>query len=92
MVEAASTSETLVNFYQTAWCYNPEDSHVHTRQRENLKSYKYEDEDGSLLGCSTVKSGRYTLTDDGGSKLLSNIGEYLSDCTVLHPRRQPSSS
>jgi hypothetical protein len=24
MMEAASTSETLVNFYQTEQCYNPE--------------------------------------------------------------------
>jgi hypothetical protein len=31
MMEAASTSETLVNFYQTAWCYNPEDRHLHIR-------------------------------------------------------------
>jgi hypothetical protein len=28
MMEAASTSETLVNFYQTTWRYNPEDSHL----------------------------------------------------------------
>jgi hypothetical protein len=28
MMEAARTSETLVNFYQTTWCYNPEDSHL----------------------------------------------------------------
>jgi hypothetical protein len=28
MMEAARTSETLVNFYQTARCYNPEDSHL----------------------------------------------------------------
>jgi hypothetical protein len=27
MMEAARTSETLVNFYQNAWHYNPEDSH-----------------------------------------------------------------
>jgi hypothetical protein len=27
MMKAASTSETLINFYQTTWCYNPEDSH-----------------------------------------------------------------
>jgi hypothetical protein len=26
MLEAASTSETLVNFYQTTWRYNPEDA------------------------------------------------------------------
>jgi hypothetical protein len=28
MIEAASTSETSVNFYQTTWSYNPEDSHL----------------------------------------------------------------
>jgi hypothetical protein len=28
MMEAARTSETLVNFYQTARRYNPEDSHL----------------------------------------------------------------
>jgi hypothetical protein len=37
MMEAASSSETPVNFYQTR--YNPEDSNFHTRRRENLKSY-----------------------------------------------------
>jgi hypothetical protein len=30
MMEAASTSETSVNFYQTTWCNNPEDNHLHT--------------------------------------------------------------
>jgi hypothetical protein len=29
MMEATSTSETLVNFYQTTRRYNPEDSHLH---------------------------------------------------------------
>jgi hypothetical protein len=38
MMEAASTSETSVNFYRTTRHYNPEDSHLHTRRRENLKS------------------------------------------------------
>jgi hypothetical protein len=38
-MEAARTSETLVNFYQTTRRYNPEDSNLHTHRRENLKSY-----------------------------------------------------
>jgi hypothetical protein len=39
MMEAARTSETLVNFYQTTRRHNPEDSHLRTNRRENLKSY-----------------------------------------------------
>jgi hypothetical protein len=36
MIEAASTSETSVNFYQTTRCYNSEDSHLRTHRRENF--------------------------------------------------------
>jgi hypothetical protein len=39
MIKAASTSETFVNFYQTTRRYNPEDSHLRTHRRENLKSH-----------------------------------------------------
>jgi hypothetical protein len=39
MMEAARTSETLVNFCQTTRRYNPEDSYLHIRRRENLKSH-----------------------------------------------------
>jgi hypothetical protein len=38
MMEAARTSETSVNFYHTTRRNIPEDSHLHTRRRENLKS------------------------------------------------------
>jgi hypothetical protein len=40
MMEAARISETLVNFYQTTRRYNPEDSHLRTHRRENLRSYE----------------------------------------------------
>jgi hypothetical protein len=49
MMEAARTSETLVNFYQTTRCYNPEDSNLHTHCRENLKSYL-----SSLIVCIII--------------------------------------
>jgi hypothetical protein len=39
MVEAASSSEKSVNFYQIVQQNNPEDSHLHTRRCENLKSH-----------------------------------------------------
>jgi hypothetical protein len=39
MMEAARSSETVVNFHQTTWRYNPEDSHLRINHRENLKSY-----------------------------------------------------
>jgi hypothetical protein len=39
MKKAASTSETSVNFYQTTRRNNPEDSHLHSRRRKNLKSH-----------------------------------------------------
>jgi hypothetical protein len=42
MLEAGTTSETLVNFYQTTRRYNPDDSNLHTHRRENLKSYSLE--------------------------------------------------
>jgi hypothetical protein len=51
MMQAASTSETLVNFYQTTRRNNPEDCHLHTRRRENLKSHKLHDH-RSILRCS----------------------------------------
>jgi DNA-binding Lrp family transcriptional regulator len=37
MMEAVSTTETVVNFYQTTWRSIPEDIHLHTRRREKLK-------------------------------------------------------
>jgi hypothetical protein len=38
MMEAASTSETSINFYHTTRRSIPEDSHIHTCRRESLKS------------------------------------------------------
>jgi hypothetical protein len=39
MMEAMNNSETSVNSYETTRRNIPEDSHLHTRRRENLKSF-----------------------------------------------------
>jgi hypothetical protein len=41
MMEAASSSETLANFYQTTRRNNPEDCNLHTRRGEHLKSHLF---------------------------------------------------
>jgi hypothetical protein len=38
-MEAVRTSETSANFDVTTLCYIPEDSKLHTRRHENLKSH-----------------------------------------------------
>jgi hypothetical protein len=38
MMEAVRISETSANFNVTTWRYIPEDSKLHIRRRENLKS------------------------------------------------------
>jgi hypothetical protein len=41
MMEAVRTSETSVHFNVATRRYIPEDSKLHTRRFENLKSHKY---------------------------------------------------
>jgi hypothetical protein len=36
MMEAAGTSETSVNFYQTMWCYNQGDSHLQSWKNKTV--------------------------------------------------------
>jgi hypothetical protein len=48
MMEAASTSETSVNFYQTTWRNNTEDSHLDApfidwRNNREWRSYPFPD-------------------------------------------------
>lgn len=48
MNDAVGTSETSLNLYHTTWRYNTEESRLHTRRHENIKSY--------LLHCSAPHS------------------------------------
>jgi hypothetical protein len=68
---------------------------VPRRSKENLRplsriwgSHGDEYEDGCLLGCSAVITHR---PDNGGSKVLWNVGKLLPGYTALQTRRQPSS-
>jgi hypothetical protein len=41
MMETARTAETSVDFQLRTWQYIPEDSELHTRRRDNLKSHTF---------------------------------------------------
>jgi hypothetical protein len=51
MIDAARTSERSVHFYQATRRYNSEDSLLHTRLRENLKSHAT----GFFILCFVLK-------------------------------------
>jgi hypothetical protein len=56
MVEAVSTSETLVKFYNTKWHNIPEDSHLHTCHPDHLNFHS----------CSPAKKQKCSLEGRSG--------------------------
>jgi Na+/melibiose symporter-like transporter len=55
MIGAVSISEMLVSFYNITRRNIPEDSHLHTRRRENLKSHQDNYENKNLITGLIVK-------------------------------------
>jgi hypothetical protein len=92
MMEAASTSETSVNFYPTTLRYNPKYAHLHAR-RDNLKSY-YIHVDQKLrkntqLGLGKVKLLFLTTMWLGHSTnecYVTNLYEHLLTYSMLVSR------
>jgi hypothetical protein len=86
-MEAARTSETSVNFYQTTRCYNPEDSHLHTHRRENLKSYKIEMARQLLAESSSIMfhQNRF-IQAEAGTGNNCNTGSEYDDNMFIHSR------
>jgi hypothetical protein len=66
--QAVSNSELSVDLYQTTRCNTPEDSHLHTRRRENLKSH-------NLM----ILQSRFFFTskDDTTAMLVQLVGRIL---------------
>jgi hypothetical protein len=77
MMKAVSTSETSVNLYQTTRRNNPENSHLHTRRRENLKSHKQR-------GFAPCKSF-YPLCTNGSIPGGKAAGAYTDNLSLSGP-------
>jgi hypothetical protein len=69
MMEAASTSETSVNFYQTTRRNIPEDSHLHIRRSEKLKSH-----DVDIASSRGLKSTNRTTKNNQLFSVTLNLG------------------
>jgi Zn-finger protein len=77
MMEAASTSETLANFYQTTWHNMPEDSHLHTNRHENLKSHspKYIPCVTTVQSCLLLFCILLPTTETYGAFIYGGLGD-----------------
>jgi hypothetical protein len=51
-----SNSETSVSFYETTWRNIIEESHVHTRRRENMKSHAAQERSMLASACTIYSS------------------------------------
>jgi hypothetical protein len=81
-MEAARTSETLVNFYQTTRRYNPEDSHLRTHRRENLKSYLIKDW-FVLAGMFHIREAPIRNSDRESAEIFSRTSSVAPDTCLL---------
>jgi hypothetical protein len=64
MMEAASTSETSVNFYQSTRLYNPEASHL--QMRDSHLSSELEAGINSAKGTGTVFLATFLIASERG--------------------------
>jgi hypothetical protein len=88
---------------QHHFCSFVSSCHVDLQVNTNIpafgETYYLHNEDGCLLGCCTVQSGRVVPTfqrsllppASGRCETIWNVGTTLPNYTVLQPRRQPSS-
>jgi hypothetical protein len=77
--EAASTSETSVNVYQTTRRKFPEDRHLHTRRRDNLKCHLFIH--NLFYDAVSISDYRYTALNE--CWLLKNeFGKDVEGCEV----------
>jgi hypothetical protein len=79
-MEAASTSETSANLYQTTRRNTPEDSDLHTRRCENMKSHL-----GKLFSTAhslTSRLHQQTLATPYAYELLCVISALSNNCRL----------
>jgi hypothetical protein len=77
-MEAARISETLVNFYQTTRCYNPEDSHL--RRLNCLKGKKKK----RKLRCNSAQRNCVRQTPSCENQRSPSYSKNTSPGSLLH--------
>jgi hypothetical protein len=94
MMEAARTSETLVNFYQTTRCYNPEDSNLQILYCINIHDEKLipfiRNLETSSVFCNTYRceqlSAQALIKNVRSRTMMRLTDEHLEGCMQISTR------
>jgi hypothetical protein len=85
MMEAVSTSETSISFYQTTRHNIPEDTYLHTRSRDNLKSHSQNDILSFLsYGTAEIFMQLYSVNMLGSDSPVHNNLDVMHSTSFLH--------
>jgi hypothetical protein len=85
LIEAVSTSEISVNFYQTTWHIIPEHSHLQTCHCKNLKSHQLSNT--FLISCSPSAVGSWLQHSCEEMPVTLYCHFPLRQIPVFHPLR-----
>jgi hypothetical protein len=80
-MEAASTFETSVSFYQSTWRYNPEDSHLHVSFIIRMSCLQIAGVLGA--GSSVLKPELIKLLRDDAEEVLQGLVPHLGQTLLL---------
>jgi hypothetical protein len=79
-----SLSETPANFYRTSRRNIPEDSHFHTRRRENLESHRFRKYLIVILKVKLrTKNVNWIASEASEAKAISKVSIYIEEMMSL---------
>jgi hypothetical protein len=89
MMEAARTSETLVNFYQTTRCYNPEDSNLQVCRKFIMQLFQVSIKRVRVIKCKVTSNESFEEKRGSHLNRSHKINSNVWDLALAHLQTLP---